>query len=144
MKVSDVLDQHPVLVHEADPVHKAIDYFTANDMLIYPVVNREDKIRGVLTFEAIKDILGDRNTWSWLLVADIMKPMEDSTTADEPLDEVYERMHKYKIDQMPVVDKEDSEKPVGMIDIRTIRLKVHAELLKRGAQDEHAGFAVPA
>jgi CBS domain-containing protein len=101
-----------------------------------PVVSKEGKIRGVLTFEALKDVLADRDNWHWLLVADIMRPMQDSTNADVNLDEVFQRMYRLKIDQMPVVDSETNEIPLGMIDMRTIRLKVHAELLKRGEQPE--------
>jgi CBS domain-containing protein len=136
MKVSDVIDEKLVTLSEGSSIAEAIDCFTENDVLMTPVVSKEGKIRGVLTFEALKDVLADRDNWHWLLVADIMRPMQDSTNADVNLDEVFQRMYRLKIDQMPVVDSETNEIPLGMIDMRTIRLKVHAELLKRGEQPE--------
>lgn len=136
MKVADVIDEKLVTLSEGTPIVEAINCFTENDVLITPVVDKEGKIKGILNFEALKDVLADRDNWHWLLVADIMRPMEDSTNADVNLDEVFQRMHRLKIDQMPVVDSETNEIPLGMIDMRTIRLKVHAELLKRGEQPE--------
>ncbi|MDD5697651.1 MAG: cation:proton antiporter [Victivallaceae bacterium] len=137
MKVADVVG-NLVTLSEAASVAEAVQCFTGNDVLIVPVVSREGKITGVLSFEALKDILVDRDNWQWLLVADIMRPMEDCTTADANLEEVYERMFRLKIDQMPVVDLETGEIPQGMLDLRTIRQKVHAELLKRSGQPEAA------
>ncbi|MFA7229853.1 MAG: cation:proton antiporter [Victivallaceae bacterium] len=137
MKVSDVIDSETILVKEGDSLTQAMDYFTTNDLLIYPVVNQQGKIKGILTFEALKDVLGDRHTWEWMLVADIMKPLVDCAKPNEQLKEVYDKMYKLKIDQMPVVDAVDQEKAVGMLDIRTIRLKVHSELLKRGAKEDY-------
>ncbi|MDD5599454.1 MAG: cation:proton antiporter [Victivallaceae bacterium] len=136
MKVADVIDEKLTTLSEAAPVSEAINCFTENNVLMTPVVNKNGKITGILTFEALKDIIGDRDSWHWLLVADIMRPLEDSTTADANLDEIYERMYRLKIDQMPVVDSERGGIPLGMLDMRTIRLKVHAELLKRGEQTD--------
>jgi len=142
MKVSDVIDKKLVTLSEAAPIIEAIDCFTENNVLMTPVVNKEGKIKGILNFEALKDVLADRDNWQWLLVADIMHPMEDCTNADVNLDEVFQRMYRLKIDQMPVVDAETNEIPLGMLDMRTIRLKVHAELLKRGEQVEPEIVAV--
>jgi len=142
MKVADVIDEKLVTLSEATPIVEAINCFTENDVLITPVVNNKGKITGILNFEALKDVLADRDNWHWLLVADIMRPMEDCTTKDINLDEVYQRMYRLKIDQMPVVDSETGEAPLGMLDMRTIRLKVHAELLKRGEQPEPEIIAV--
>jgi CBS domain-containing protein len=136
MKVADVIDEKLVTLPEAASILEAVNCFTENNVLIAPVVNREGKIKGILNFEALKDVLADRENWHWLLVADIMRPMEDSTTKDINLEDIYEKMYRLKIDQMPVVDKETGEIPQGMLDMRTIRLKVHAELLKRSEQPE--------
>jgi Kef-type K+ transport system membrane component KefB/CBS domain-containing protein len=136
MRVGDVIDEKVVTVPEAASIEEAVNCFTNNNILIAPVVSREGKIRGILTFEALKDVLADRENWHWLLVADIMRPMQDSATADVSLEEIYERMYRLKIDQMPVVDSETGEIPLGMLDMRTIRLKVHSELLRRSEQPD--------
>jgi CBS domain-containing protein len=130
MHVMDVIDDKLVTIEQKAPVAKAVEYFTENDALFYPVLDKDKHICGILTFESLKDIMGDRDSWQWLLVADVMMPVIDSTTPNEPLKNVYDKMVQLKIDQMPVLDNSNSKKVLGMLDIRNIRQKVNAELLR--------------
>lgn len=131
MKVADALTRSPLLVGEGEPVGRAVDYFTEHDLLLYPVVDQRHEICGILTFDALKNVLVDRHSWDWLLVADIMYPMLDSATPDESLKDVYDKMCRLKIDQMPVLESRERRVPVGMLDVRSIKQKIHAEMLKR-------------
>ena len=58
------------------------------------------------------------------------KPVMDSAVPNEPLKNVYDKMLQLKIDQMPVLDNSNSRKILGMLDVRNIRQKIHAELLR--------------
>ena len=75
--------------------------------------------------------MNDQDSWQWLLVADVMLPLQDLATPHESLKVVYDKMLQLKIDQIPIVDEESHQKALGVLDIRNIRQKVHAELLKR-------------
>lgn len=130
MLVCDVIDDDLILIEKKAPLSQAIKYFTDNDVLIYPVIDKDKNICGILTFESLKDVLSDRDSWHWLLVADVMLPLMDSATPNEPLKAVYEKMLQLKIDQMPIVDVNTHKKPLGVLDVRNIRQKVHAQLLK--------------
>ena len=130
MHVMDVIDDKLITIEQKAPVAKAVEYFTENDALFYPVLDKNKHICGILTFESLKDIMGDRDSWEWLLVADVMMPVVDSTTPNESLKTVYDKMLQLKIDQMPVLDNAESKKVLGMLDVRNIRQKVNAELLR--------------
>ena len=112
----------------------AVDTFTRNDYFIYPVVNRNNKIIGLLTFDSLKDVLANQDSWDWLLVNDIMQTVDDECSLEESLSEVYERMISLKIDQMPVVKDYESAEPAGIIDMRAIKAKVNSELIARQSQ----------
>lgn len=131
MLVADVLDGEQPIIENRMPLAKAIKFFTENDAFIYPVVDKEKNICGILTFESLKDVLDDRDAWQWLLVADVMLPVHDVVTPEESLKSVYDKMMQLKIDQMPIVDVESRQKALGVLDIRNVRKKVHAELLKK-------------
>ncbi|MCF6177240.1 MAG: cation:proton antiporter [Victivallaceae bacterium] len=132
MLVSDVVDDKLITITEGDSISKAVKFFTEHDMLICPVLDSEKRLSGVLTFDALKDVLIDRNTWDWLLVADIMKSADDCSTGNDSLKTVYERMQRLKIDQMPVLAGDKNRQVLGILDIRKIRTRVHAEMLNRG------------
>eukprot|EP00831_Metopus_contortus_P084887 TRINITY_DN9743_c0_g1_i3.p1 TRINITY_DN9743_c0_g1~~TRINITY_DN9743_c0_g1_i3.p1 ORF type:complete len:437 (-),score=80.97 TRINITY_DN9743_c0_g1_i3:323-1633(-) len=130
MTVADVIEAHPVMLQEHEPLQHAINMFRDNDKLMYPVL-REDKLIGVLSFETLKSVLADRESWRWLVVADVMTAAEERATPDSALTGVYELMQRHKIDQMPVVSVGDNDKPLGIIDLRSIKSKVHSELIRR-------------
>ncbi len=131
LTVADVLGgAQPPPIREGDSVEEAVAYFTEHDLLISPVVDSDNRIRGILTFDALKNVLSDRDAWRWLLVADLMTPMFESATPGERLPEVYQRMQQFKLDQLPVVDAATHQLPIGVIDLRAIRSRVNAELLR--------------
>lgn len=130
MHVMDVMDDKLITIEQRTPVAVAVEYFTENEALFYPVLDKDKHICGILTFESLKDIMGNRDSWQWLLVADVMMPVMDSAVPNEPLKNVYDKMLQLKIDQMPVLDNSNSRKILGMLDVRNIRQKIHAELLR--------------
>lgn len=131
MLVADVVDEELLVIENRTPLAKAVKYFTEHEVLIYPVVDRDENLCGILTFDSLKDVLNDQDSWQWLLVADVMLPLQDLATPHESLKVVYDKMLQLKIDQIPIVDEESHQKALGVLDIRNIRQKVHAELLKR-------------
>ncbi|UDQ97190.1 cation:proton antiporter [Lentisphaerota bacterium WC36G] len=134
LQVPDVITSDVQLINEGASVRMAVDIFTRNDYFIYPVVNRNNKVIGLLTFDSLKDVLGNQDSWDWLLVNDIMQPVLDECELSESLQEVYDRMISLKIDQMPVVKDYESAEPAGIIDMRSIKAKVNAELIARQTQ----------
>lgn len=131
MKVADVVNEHPLLLRDSDSLSKAVELFRDHDLFIYPVVDASEHLVGVLSFDDLKSVLADRDTWEWLLSADVMTPVIEHTTMSSPLTDVYNRMVQMKFDQIPVVDEKDPRLPVGILDIRTIRVRTHAELIRR-------------
>lgn len=131
MKVGDVLSEGPRPLEENESLESVVSMFRDNDMLIYPVVSK-GRLKGILSFEALKSVLADRDTWQWLLVADVMSESGGvRATPDEALPDVYEEMQRRKLDQMVVVDAADRELPLGILDLRTIKHKVQAELIRK-------------
>lgn len=130
MTVADVIEAHPIMLQEHEPLQHAINMFRDNDKLMYPVL-RGDKLIGVLSFETLKSVLADRESWRWLVVADVMTGADERATPESALTGVYELMQRRKIDQMPVVSADDNDKPLGIIDLRGIKSKVHSELIRR-------------
>ncbi len=132
--IADVITDDVQLINEGSSVKMAVETFTRNDYFIYPVVNRNNKIIGILTFDSLKDVLADRDSWDWLLVNDVMQSVEDECALNEPLEQVYERMLSLKIDQMPVVKDYETAEPAGIIDMRSIKAKINNELIARQTQ----------
>ena len=131
LKVSDVVDTDIVPLKEGTPLAEVVQNFAEQDTLVYPVVDNEEKIAGVLTFEMLKEVLMDRDTWLWLVVGDVMQPLHERLLGEMNLAEALQDMRALQSEMLPVIDSADSGKLLGVLDQRAARRKVSAELVRR-------------
>ncbi|MEI6891742.1 MAG: cation:proton antiporter [Pontiella sp.] len=131
LKVADVVDTGIVPLLEGTPLATVVQHFAQQDTFVYPVVSSEGTIIGVLTFEMLKELLNERDTWHWLLVGDVMQPLRHKLLSEMNLAEALEEMNNNQVESLPVIENETSGKLLGVLDIRAARRSVGAELVKR-------------
>ena len=110
-----------------------VQNFAEQDTFVYPVVSAEGKTVGVLTFDMLKELLIDRDTWQWLVVGDVMQPLHDRLLSGMNLGEALQEMKNTQAEALPVIDTAESGKLLGVLDVRAARRKVSAELVSRQA-----------
>lgn len=131
LKVSDVVDTGIVPLKEGTPLAEVAKNFAEQDTLVYPVVDSTGTIAGVLTFDMLKEVLMDRDTWLWLVVGDVMQPLHDRLLGETNLAEALQDMHALQTEMLPVIESADSGKLLGVLDQRAAHRKVSAELVRR-------------
>jgi Kef-type K+ transport system membrane component KefB len=131
LKVSDVVDTGIVPLLEGTPLETVIQHFAQQDTFVYPVVSNEGTIVGVLTFEMLKELLTDRDSWQWLVVGDVMQPLRHQLFSSMNLAEALEEMGNNQVEALPVVESAESGKLLGVLDQRAARRSVGAELVRR-------------
>lgn len=131
LRVADVMDHRIAPIREHEPLERAIQMLAGDDYLVYPVVDRHGGVTGILSMDNLKQVLADQEAWTWLLVADVMSPVEDRATPGEPLAEVLTRMRDLKLDEMIVIEEANGQAPIGVLDTRYIRKRVDEELLRQ-------------
>jgi Kef-type K+ transport system membrane component KefB len=131
LKVADVVDTTIVPLQEGTPLETVVQHFAEQETFVYPVVSTEGKIVGVLTFEMLKELLNERDTWQWLLVGDVMQPLRHRLISSMNLGEALLEMGNNQIEALPVIENEANQKLLGVLDIRAARRSVGAELVKR-------------
>jgi Kef-type K+ transport system membrane component KefB len=131
LTVSEVVDTSIVPLLEATPLELVMRHFSEQDTFVYPVVSGEGKIIGVLTFDMLKELLIDRDTWSWLVVGDVMQPVRHRLFSGMNLAEARQEMSNNQIEALPVLESKETGKLIGVLDQRAIRRSVGAELVRR-------------
>lgn len=129
--VGDVMNPDVQPIPEDLPLSVVLKRFTDNDALVYPVVSLEGKIIGVLTFESLKELLGDANSWQWLVASDVMEPVEEKTTQPSKLADVLDDMNRMQAEALPVTRGDGTDSAVGVLDIRYARRRIREELIRR-------------
>ena len=131
LKVADVVDTGIIPLLEGTPLETVVQHFAAQETFVYPVVSNDGKIIGVLTFEMLKELLNERDTWNWLLVGDVMQPLRHRLSSNRNLAEALQEMRNNQIEALPVVEADDNDKLLGVLDQRAARRSVGAELVRR-------------
>ncbi|QHI70425.1 cation:proton antiporter domain-containing protein [Tichowtungia aerotolerans] len=131
LTVGDVMNPDVQPIPEDLPLSIVLQRFTDNDALVYPVVSTEGRILGVLTFESLKELLGDSGSWQWLVASDVMQPVEEKTRQPAKLAEVLDDMNRMQIEALPVTRGDGTDSAVGVLDLRYARRRIREELIHR-------------
>lgn len=83
------------------------------------IVDRAGKLAGIITDADLRRAFGEKNSSVFeMSVSDIMTPNCKRVKPDTLASEAMAIFHKYRIDELPVVDAKD--RPVGLIDVQDI------------------------
>lgn len=134
LTVADVINPDIKPIPEDLPLSVVLGLFTQYDAQVFPVISAEDKIVGVLTFESLKVLLGDSNSWQWLVAGDVMEEVDEKTTLPAKLADVLDDMNRMQLDALPVTSGDGSETAVGVLDMRFARRRIREELIRRTTQ----------
>ncbi|MBN2317019.1 MAG: cation:proton antiporter [Sedimentisphaerales bacterium] len=137
LKVEDVMETNVISFQENETLTKAAQVFVEHEYLVYPVVNRVNQMIGILSLEALKNLLSNPDSWAWLLVSDVMKPMEQKVFSSSALGETLDRMYEFNMDQMPVIKRDNGDVPVGLLDVSKARERIDIEVFRRRQAIEH-------
>ncbi len=98
----------------------------------YPVINNKGVITGLISMHDIKDYLFDRDSLSNLLIAsDIANHNFECITVDNNCQTALDKISKYNLEGLPVVETFNSRNVVGMIWRRDIQDAYQKEIERR-------------
>ena len=95
------------------------------------VVDKQDKLAGIISLDNLKEILVSREAWNWLLAADVMQGIEETLRESMPLKEAMDLMYRLGAEQMPVISEGGDRKPIGILDYRNVRRQASHEAVQR-------------
>jgi Kef-type K+ transport system membrane component KefB/CBS domain-containing protein len=130
MKVSDAAIRNLQPFSETDPVGSAVHRFSNSDNMAYPVVDTRGRLCGMLSLSHLKDLLLERDCWAWMVVADVLVPGMPSVSESTDLKEALDKMEESGLEQLPVVQTDESGIAAGILDRRHTRKIVQQELIR--------------
>jgi len=130
-RVEDALTERVDVIREHTPLTEVFHIFASNEHTVYPVVDRGDRLKGVIGLDDLKEVMVNQDTWRWVLAADVMTHAEDKVSRTTPLREAVDYMREVGIEEMPVTATETDETAAGILDERTVRIRVSEEVLRR-------------
>ncbi|MBN1444947.1 MAG: cation:proton antiporter [Candidatus Omnitrophica bacterium] len=128
-KVGEVMDKNPPRVYENTPIKDILDIFGESSYQTYPVVNRGNTLRGIITIESIRKAFAYSEMGRLIIAHDIMEPAATRRiSTDSSLLEAEEIMDKYGVDYLPIVNGKSILE--GFMEKRDIHRFVSSRLIK--------------
>lgn len=106
LQVRDACDMAPLVVREHERVDAVLSRVAFSAQPIFPVVNADARLAGILPVGALARVARDTEALSTLIVADLSEDTP-AVTLETPLDEVLRRMGARDLAALPVVDGPD-------------------------------------
>jgi CIC family chloride channel protein len=112
--VADAYEREAVVVRESEPVHQLLQHLGSRDQSVFPVVDDDSRLIGVLTMIELGAVARAEHALDHVVVAsDVVQPSE-VVAPDDSLLEAVRRMGVRGIGSLPVVDPE-SERVLGVV-----------------------------
>jgi len=130
-KVSQVMVKELVVIPEHTPISETIKIFGRTKSFYYPVLDRNNNVTGAMTIDNIRNTFANQELNDWLVAMDIAEPIIAKVTPQTPLSEAFETAKHFDIEYLTVVSSSDENKFVGVLDCRSARRQLSAEVLSR-------------
>jgi len=130
-QVKDVMDSKVPVIPAGASLNDVIKVVSETDSSFYPVVNSDNKLIGALTLDGIRKTFATQELNDWLVALDITEPVTATVRPDMALSEAIEKAQQLDVEQLPVLTPGESEKLIGVLDIRGVHRRLHAEVLAR-------------
>ncbi|MGD8778066.1 MAG: chloride channel protein [Ignavibacteria bacterium] len=98
----------------------------------FPVIDRNSKVKGIISIDTIKDHLFEKDSLQNVLIAaDIMNTNLEAVTEDDNAQTALDKMLRYDLEGLPVVENEANRKIIGMVWPKDIRDAYQKEIERR-------------
>jgi CIC family chloride channel protein len=134
MPVRDFMVTDVVLVSEIMPLSSLLHLIKESTSSYFPVLNSKEELVGIISLRDIRPTLMEESLMDLVIAKDIMNEDVITLSADENL---YDAMGKFgirDIGQLPVVDKDDHKKVVGMLRRTDVIVAYNNAVLRRSLE----------
>ncbi len=110
-RVSDSMDKATHFLKENDTLDTVVQTFAESGLSIHPVLNKNKELAGIISFDSLREILPDRESWSWLLASDVITQPRETVKPDTLLQDALHVMNSTNTDVLLVADEESGNLP---------------------------------
>ncbi len=141
--VADVMDKTVPVIDAGMQLSEMIRVVGSTDSPCYPVVDMDNKLTGLVTLNGIRNTFATQELNEWLIALDIVEPVSDSLKPNVPLADALDETKRLDTEFLPVTAGDDSEKYLGILDVRAVYRRLSAEVLAKQKEADRM-YGLPA
>jgi len=141
--VGDVMDTDVPVISAGTPLCDVIQLVSQTRSTYYSVVDNDSRVIGAITMDGIRSTFATQELNDWLVALDIVEPLAGTVTPETALAEAIEKTRDLDVEQLPVVTAEDGDRYLGILDERSVRRRLSAEVLAKQKEADNMYRAIP-
>jgi chloride channel protein, CIC family len=139
LSVMEATNVGTIMRHDVTPIPLNADFRRVLDSLLYGpmdqhyVLDEMGRLRGLITIDDIKHVLNEPDLQGLVIASDLMRATPPFLSPGNSLAEAMRKFSRHKgIEELPVVENDETLKMIGTINRRDIFLFYDHEILRRG------------
>jgi CIC family chloride channel protein len=129
--VREVMSRSWESISQSMPMGQLLKVVEESRFSFYPVVNSSGDLEGILSLQDIRNLITKRGLENLVIVKDVMPGYTQLLTEDETLASALQKFGLQDVEVLPVVDKGDPKKLVGVLKRADIITFYNKKLLER-------------
>lgn len=122
ISVADVMSDELMVVREDTFLTDIIKKFQENNVSYLEVVDNNDELSGIISFRDIRQVLQEHQLGHLVIAKDVATSPVVTVTQEENLETVLRKLGVTGVNQLPVVDKDNPKKVIGVIHQKDINV----------------------
>ncbi len=123
-----------VIVSETMPLNHLLHLIKESTHSYFPVLNKEEELVGIMSLRDIRHILLEESLMDLVIAKDIMTEDVITLASDQNLYDAMGTFGIKDIGQLPVVDKDNPKRVVGMLRRTDVIVAYNNAVLRRGLE----------
>jgi CIC family chloride channel protein len=117
LRVRDVYarDRKITMIREDASLDEIVHRLAAGSQHYFPVVNKDGKMVGIFTDDDVRSYLYDDTLWRLAIASDLMLTNFVKVRPDDDLNTALKHYTSLNVDELPIIDPQDSGKLLGML-----------------------------
>jgi len=136
LKVSQVMTRDPDSLPENMTLRQFNQYISSSRHTNFPLVNHKGDLTGIISVQDFMGIVFERDLLDLVVLKEIATLDVTTVTEDEDLDQAMRRIGYRNIEQLPVVDRINGRKLVGIISRRDMVSAYNRALMTRSLDED--------
>jgi len=136
LRVGEVMTRDPEAIPEQMTLRQFTHTLAGSRQTNFPLVNEAGELTGILSTQDFMGAVFERDLMDLVVVKELATVDVITVTEDEDLDQVMQKIGLRNIEQLPVVDRDNSRKLVGIISRRDMVSAYNRALMSRSMEEK--------
>ena len=136
LRVGDVMVRDLETIPEHMTLGQFADFIASTKHTNFPLVSASGDLVGIISVQDFMGVVFEKDLMDLVVVKELATHDVITVTVDNNLDEAMKKIGFRNIEQLPVVDREDSKKLVGIVSRRGMVTAYNRELMSRSLDED--------